>query len=88
MFSATATLSAFIVPVHIWALMNGFAMRTDLLIFKLYFLLLFAVLLYHSFYRLHVICFDLTWIKTAHWVWRLTILLYPAAMLVVLMRLF
>lgn len=64
-FSGTAMLSAFILPIHIWAIHAGYAMRLDAIWFRLYFVLLFGAMLYHSFYRVKTILFDLTFVKAS-----------------------
>lgn len=58
-FSGTAMLSAFILSVHIWALMNGYSMKLDSLFFKIYFSVLFFSALYHGLYRTKTILKDL-----------------------------
>ncbi len=58
MFSATAVVSAFVLPVHIYALLRGMELRPGLF-FEVY---LFAVLfcaLYHGLYRTKTIFHDL-----------------------------
>jgi hypothetical protein len=59
LFSGTAMLSAFILPVHIYALMKGYQMNLESWYFKLYFIALFGSALYHGFYRLKTILKDL-----------------------------
>ncbi len=58
-FSGTAMLSAFILPVHIWALSHGYHMDFPWWPFRLYFTVLMIAALYHSLYRVKTICFDL-----------------------------
>jgi len=71
-------LSAFILPVHIWALLQGKTMNISLIWFKLYFALLFVVGLYHSLYRVKTIVFDLGFTRAYHWVGGLTTILFLA----------
>lgn len=75
LFTGTATLSAFILPVHIWALISdshcgsggcGYVwMKLDSWWANLYFFILIFAVLYHSFYRLRTLIFDFTLVKTA-----------------------
>ncbi len=58
-FSGTAMLSAFILPIHVWALAHGYAMNLSNIFFRLYFLVLFIAALYHGLYRAKTILFDL-----------------------------
>jgi hypothetical protein len=86
-FSGTAMLSAFILPIHIWILMNPQGcgsegceyMWMDLSVWgaELYFFVLIGAALYHSFYRVKTIAFDLTWLKTSKVLeWVLSILFF------------
>ncbi len=62
-FSGTAMLSAFILPVHVWALNDGFSMNLTWWLPRAYFFVLFAAALYHSLYRVKTIAFDLGMVK-------------------------
>lgn len=59
LFSATAFLSAFTLPIHIWALMTDWKMKLDPVFFKFYFAVLFFSALYHGLYRLKTVLKDL-----------------------------
>lgn len=58
-FSGTAMLSAFILPIHIWAISHGYTMNLGNIFFRLYFVVLFVCALYHGLYRTKTILFDL-----------------------------
>lgn len=62
-FSGTAMLSAFIFPVHVWALADGLSMDLSWWLPRLYFFVLFAAALYHSLYRVKTIAFDLGMVR-------------------------
>lgn len=59
LFSAMAMISAFVLPVHVFAIMAGFLPRVDAWYFKLYFFVLFFSALYHGLYRLKTVLKDL-----------------------------
>lgn len=59
LFSGTAMLSAFILPVHIWALANNYSMKLNPWFFKIYFGVLLFSALYHGLYRTKTILKDL-----------------------------
>lgn len=73
LFTGTAMLSAFILPIHMWVLAAnshcgpdgcGYVwMNLDPWWAKPYFLVLIFAALYHSFYRIRTIAFDLTWVR-------------------------
>lgn len=65
-FTGTATLSAFILPVHIALLLRGDRIRLDATWMKVYFFILVFAALYHGFYRVRTIAFDLTWIRVSN----------------------
>ena len=65
LFSATATISAFTLPVHLWALMNLFDMNRGNFFMKSYFFVVIAAGLYHSFYRIKTIIFDIGFPRAA-----------------------
>lgn len=78
-FSGTAMLSAFILPVHLWALSNSRFMNLNTLFFRLYFFVLFIAALYHGLYRTKTILFDIGLIKyqkTIGWVATIIFLFY------------
>ena len=58
-FTATATFCAFVLPVHIWALINGYSLNTSKALTDIYFFTLVFCALFHSFYRIRTICLDL-----------------------------
>lgn len=59
-FSGTAMLSAFILPVHIWAHSTGeIIINLTPLFFRFYFFVLIICALYHGLYRTKTILFDL-----------------------------
>ena len=58
-FGAAAMLSAFVLPVHLYALTRGKIFNLSQPFFKLYFLVLFLAALYNGLYRLETIVFDL-----------------------------
>lgn len=58
-FSGTAMLSAFILPIHLWALATGSALKLSWWIARYYFLILTICALYHGLYRTKTILFDL-----------------------------
>lgn len=58
-FSGTAMLSAFILPIHLWAAFNGSPMKLDSMLFRGYFFILIIAALYHGLYRTKTILFDL-----------------------------
>jgi hypothetical protein len=64
-FSGTAMLSAFILPIHIWAIMNGYVWDTRSVWIEIYFYILFLSAMYHSFYRVGTVFFDLTLKRTS-----------------------
>ena len=58
-FTATATFCAFVLPIHIWALINGYSLNTASALTNIYFFTLVFCALFHSFYRIRTICLDL-----------------------------
>ena len=62
-FSGTAMLSAFVLPVHIWALQAGYAPKLENFFFLGYFFIVFACALYHGLYRTKTVLFDLGLIR-------------------------
>ena len=62
-FSGTAMLSAFILPIHVWAVMTGRWMSLEFWWQKTYLMILVAAALYHSYYRVKTVAFDLTLVK-------------------------
>lgn len=58
-FSGTAMLSAFILPIHLWAVLSGASMKLNSLLFRGYFFILIIAALYHGLYRTKTILFDL-----------------------------
>lgn len=57
-FSGTATVSAFILPVHLWALLSGYEPNFSSNFNTFYFWALFFCAVYHGLYRLKTILFD------------------------------
>lgn len=62
-FSATAMLSSFILPIHVWTLAHGYSMNLGWLLSRLYFFILFTSALYHGLYRTKTIAFDIGLLK-------------------------
>lgn len=62
-FSGTAMLSAFTLPVHIWAMTNNYKIALTGDWHRMYFLVLFAAALYHSIYRIYTIALDIGFMK-------------------------
>lgn len=58
-FSATAMLSAVILPIQIYALPSGYDLNVDTIFHKTYFSVLLIAALYHGLYRTKTIIFDL-----------------------------
>ena len=87
-FSATAMLSAFILPVHILALQARYEMKLDGFFYPLYFIILFGVMLYHSFYRVKTILFDLTLVKTSKVIGSILMMVYILLMVLAIFLLF
>lgn len=60
-FSATAMLSAFILPIHIFLFLTpgSIEMRLSNPLLRIYFFILFISALYHGLYRTKTILFDL-----------------------------
>jgi hypothetical protein len=58
-FSGTAMISAFILPIHILALLAGYQMNLSGELFWMYFAFLFFCALYHALYRVKTILKDL-----------------------------
>lgn len=90
LFTGTAMLSAFILPVHMWVLAAnshcgpdgcGYVwMNLDPWWAKFYFLVLIFAALYHSFYRIRTIAFDLTWVRLSKILGPLLMVVLIAAM--------
>lgn len=66
-FSGAASLSAFVLPVHLWALIQGYEPKNlffgMLPIGALYFIVVLEAALYHGLYRTKTILFDLGCIR-------------------------
>lgn len=58
LFSGTAMVSAFILPIHFWAMMNGFALQNSWKA-KIFLIILLFSALYHGLYRTFTILFDI-----------------------------
>ncbi|KKR07827.1 MAG: hypothetical protein UT55_C0005G0021 [Candidatus Peregrinibacteria bacterium GW2011_GWE2_39_6] len=65
LFSSSATLSAVILPAHFLATQQGFTLTPNFWLIKIYLFLLIGTTLFHGFYRLKTLFFDLTLIRTA-----------------------
>ncbi len=51
--------SAFILPIHFFALLNLRTLNTSHMLFRLYFFVLICAALYHGLYRTYALCSDL-----------------------------
>lgn len=87
-FSGTAMLSAFILPVHVWALMSGNHMKLSWLPARLFFFVLFGAALYHGLYRTKTILFDLGVTRGLKVIGIILSLVFVACLLVFALRLF
>lgn len=52
-------LSAFILPIHFWAILSNASIKLDSLLLRGYFFILIIAALYHGLYRIKTILFDL-----------------------------
>lgn len=78
-FSAAAMLSAFILPIHLFAVLNGSPMKLDSPLLRSYFFILIIAALYHGLYRAKTILFDLgleKYQKTIGWLAVIIFLFY------------
>ena len=78
LFSGTAMLCAFILPIHFLALSNGYRLRQDLPFIKLYGAILLLAALYHGLYRTATVVFDLGFIKKHHLIEKALVCLFIA----------
>lgn len=73
LFSGTATVSAFILPIHIYALMSDFTIQRSHFFARAYIFIIIVCALGHSLYRVQTIILDLGFEKTAKYSgWLLT----------------
>ncbi len=72
-------LSAFILPIHLLALLNGSSMKLDSIFFRGYFFILIIAALYHGLYRTKTVLFDIgltKYQKMISWITTILLLFY------------